>query len=48
MDAVSLDAAEFARHQLTDEEWEQFDRDGVRPPAVLPCTHPHALCPGGG
>ena len=27
MDAVSLDPEAFARHQLTDEEWEAFDRD---------------------
>ena len=33
MDAVSLDPEAFARHQLTDEEWEAFDRDVRATPA---------------
>ena len=38
MDAVSLDPEAFARHQLTDEEWEAFDRDVRATPAGWRCA----------
>ena len=35
-DNISLDPMVWAANRLTGDEWEQWERDGVRPPSSLP------------